>query len=196
MNDVQAGMTCKNCGAPVTSEICPFCHCATGINTEQANMEYPILNCRSAGLSFWNMGFPLIFTVAFGIASLMSIGFTFGMGSSGIGEASGFAVMGVLMSLPFLVISLGALGFVINQLVKYTSVKSKGTPITATVYGYMNDNFLINGRPAQVVKLLIDTENGKRFILYKLGSIYQKYGVNTQIELIMYNNIFMINDKV
>ena len=203
MNNVTAGLTCKNCGAPVTTEICPFCHCATGINTTQADMEYPVLNCKAAHLGFWNVGFPLIFAVSFGMAALLGIVISASISNS-FDEVSGYAnsfrgtsiLMSIATGLPFLVISIVAFAFVIKQVVRYMSVKKNGQPITATVYGYMNDNYYINGTPAQVVKLLINTENGNRFILYKLGKIYQPYGVNTQIELIMYNNIFMINDKV
>ena len=201
MKNVEGGITCKNCGAPVTSEICPFCHCPTGLKTEEANMEYPVMNCKSAQISFWNFVFPLIFAVSFGFAGLSGLIITSTISNviedeSVINFTRGFNAITFITSAPFLIISIVCFVVIFRQLYKYVIVKGRGERITATVYGYMNDTVLISGSPAQVVKLLIDTENGKRFILYRLGNIYQPYGVNTQIELIMYNNFFLINDKV
>lgn len=62
----------------------------------------------------------------------------------------------------------------------------------ATVYGYMDDNVLINGRPAQIVKLLVQTPRGPRFILYQLGDTLKRYGVNDSVDIMMYENYFMI----
>ena len=200
MRNVNAGITCKNCGAPVTSEICPFCHCATGLKTEQADMEYPVMECKSAQISFWNFVFPLIFAVSFGFAATTGFFITSSIESAFQEEMLGsfikrFNMLSFLTSAPFLIISVVCFAIIFRQLYKFLIVKIRGEKIEATVYGYMNDTVLLSGSPAQIVKLLIDTENGKRFILYRLGKTYQPYGINTQIELIMYNKFFLINNK-
>ena len=74
-------------------------------------------------------------------------------------------------------------------------VKKNGKRITATVYGYTDDIMRMNGNPAQVMKLLIDTPVGKRFIMYQLGNTERSYGVNTTVDLIVYKNYFMIEKK-
>ena len=58
--------TCSACGAPIVSEICAYCGTATGINTVEADMEYPIIKCKEATINFWTVVFPMIFAVAFG----------------------------------------------------------------------------------------------------------------------------------
>ena len=74
-------------------------------------------------------------------------------------------------------------------------VKTQGKVIRATVYGYMNDQVLINGQPAQIVKLLVHTGDGPRFILYQLGNTLKPYGVNDTIDVLVYQNYFMISKK-
>ena len=43
---------CKNCGAPVNTEICEYCGSPTGIETKNAVMDYPIMNCKSASVTY------------------------------------------------------------------------------------------------------------------------------------------------
>ena len=64
-------INCKNCGAPVTSEICPYCGSMTGLNTAKADMEYPVLECKEVNIGFWNVIFPGIFFVMFGLIGLV-----------------------------------------------------------------------------------------------------------------------------
>lgn len=86
----------------------------------------------------------------------------------------------------------------LRTITRYTKVKANGKMIQATVYGYMNDELLINNQPAQIVKLLVQTPNGPRFILYKLGNTLKPYGINDNIDIMVYQNYFMIakNDEV
>jgi hypothetical protein len=70
-----------------------------------------------------------------------------------------------------------------------------GKDIYATVYGYMDDNVLLNGNPAQIVKLLVQSNDGPKFILYQLGDIKQPFKVNSQIKLKVYKDIFLIENK-
>ena len=51
---------CPNCGAPITTEICPYCHNKTGLDTKNADMEYPVIDCKEATINFWNTIFPMI----------------------------------------------------------------------------------------------------------------------------------------
>ena len=53
----------------------------------------------------------------------------------------------------------------------------------------------INGNPAQIVKLLVHTNEGEKFILYQLKDIKHPYKVNSTIELLVYKDYFLIVDK-
>ena len=56
----------------------------------------------------------------------------------------------------------------------------------------MNDNVYLNGLPAQIVKLLVTTKEGPRFILYQLGDTKQPYKINSKIKLLVHKDIFMV----
>ena len=174
---------CPFCGAPIVSEICTYCGSATGLNTAVADMEYPVMECKEAIINFWTIGFPMIFALSFGFASLMVLVLT----AAGHGER-----FMLLIGLPFFLISIVALAFVLRTASRYIKVKKHGERMQATVYGYMDDNVLINGRPAQIVKLLVQTPQGPRFILYQLGDTLKIYGVNDSVDIMMYENYFMI----
>ncbi len=176
--------TCPSCGAPVVSEICAYCGTATGLDTEKADMEYPVLECKEATLNFWTVCFPLIFALAFGLSGLAVM----------IIACTGFGNFGMLLvGAPFLLIGIAASFLVFRTVSRYVKVKKRGKTIQATVYGYMDDNILINDRPAQVVKLLVHTQNGPRFILYQLGNTVKPYGVNDKINIVVYENCFLIS---
>lgn len=56
----------------------------------------------------------------------------------------------------------------------------------------MNEEVLRNNQPAQIVKLRVETSDGPRFVLYKLGSTVKPYGINDEIGLMVYEDCFMI----
>ena len=174
---------CPNCGAPVVSEICAYCGAATGLHTAEAHMEYPVLECKEATVNFWTVGFPLIFALSFGGAGLATLLITFMVRGD-------FFLL--LIGAPFLLIGAAAWIFLLRTVLRYTKVKKRGQKIRATVYGYMDDNVLINDHPAQIVKLLVQTANGPRFILYQLGNTLKPYGINDAVDVLVYRNYFMI----
>lgn len=183
MRSVNQQKTCPSCGAPVVSEICAYCGTSTGLNTAEADMEYPVLECKAAILNFWTVWFPMIFGVAFGVPGLCVLVIAVAV----FGEVSMLAV-----ALPFLLISIGAFAVIFFSVSRYRKIKKHGKMIQATVYGYMDDSVLINNRPAQIVKLLVHTPNGPRFILYRLGNTLKPYGINDNINIMVYQKYFMI----
>ena len=176
--------TCPSCGAPVVAEICAYCGTATGLNTAEADMEYPVLECKEATVNFWTFWFPMIFAVAFGIPGVIVLT----IAATGYGMRSMF-----LVGAPFILIGAVALYFALRTITRYMKVKKQGKVIQGTVYGYMNDNVLINNQPAQVVKLLVQTPSGPRFILYQLGNTLKPYGIHVKIDILVYQNYFLID---
>ena len=175
---------CPSCGAPVVSEICAYCGTATGLHTAEADMEYPVLECKEAAIGFWTVWFPLIFAAAFGIPGLTVLI---------ISATAGFARITLLLTgIPFLLIGTAALILSLGTLSRHAKVKTRGKKIRGTVYGYMDDNVLINGQPAQIVKLLVQTADGPRFILYQLGNTGKPYKIHDELDIQVYQNYFMI----
>jgi len=177
---------CKNCGAPITTEICPYCNTFTEMPTNMANADYPVIECKSATLNFWKAGFPLIF----GLAFLMGVIPFFSIGKNEI--FSDFAIIMFLSSIPFLLIGIVSLIIEWVFVSRYLKVRTYGKDTMATVYGYMQGGLYINGVPTYQVKLLVDTDDGPKFILYNLMKTIKPYGVNTTINIKMYKNLFLI----
>lgn len=202
-------INCKNCGAPVTSEICPYCGSMTGLNTAKAYMEYPVLECKEVNIGFWNVIFPGIFFVMFGIIGVVMPLTFYGISKNisisednlssftSVGKPTlfGLAAHMLIFNLPFLIISIVAFVIMIKPIVRFLKVKIHGKKIQGTVYGYMDDNYLLNGIHAQTCKILVQSPEGPRFIMYQLGRTDHPYGVNTKINLYVYNNYFMIDKK-
>lgn len=182
-------MHCVNCGAPVTTEICPYCNSTTGLDTNHADMEYPVIECKEASLSFWAVAFPMIFACAFGFAGFIMPILFFAIGGDFFPKAM------ILMFLPFAIIGVGAFIIGVKPLIRYMIINSQGKEINAIVYGYMDDNIYFNGNPGQIVKLLVDSSDGKKFILYQLGDIKQPFKINSTLKLKVYKDIFLIENK-
>ena len=108
---------CPNCGAPVNTEVCPYCHAATGVNTWQADMEYPVIDCKEANIGFWNVIFPLIFAFGFGF-----FGIVFPIV---VITTDGFDGMGLFIAMAILFGTIGIVSLVIalRPLLRYLKIK-------------------------------------------------------------------------
>lgn len=173
-----ASVICKNCGALVKTEICPYCGFATGIDMLKVDSEYPVFECREVHLSFWTLGFPAVFAAAFII-------FT------GVG----------LFLMPLLAIVFGLGGIiatyiVVSRLIGYLAVKLFGKTTEGVIYGHVDDNFIYNNKVGKVAKILIDTKKGKRFVMYQLGDTFDAYGLNSTVELRFFGNLFLLENNL
>ncbi|MBQ3786577.1 MAG: hypothetical protein II799_04825 [Lachnospiraceae bacterium] len=194
MADSVKTINCKNCGAPVTSEICPFCGSMTGLDTMTADMEYPVLECKEANIGFWTVAFPAVFAIGFGYAGLVMPVMMF-ITEDQLDIPGTFAGFSVLFFLPFALVGIVATVFTIIPIYRYLMLKIKGKEIYGTVYGYCDDKVMLNNRPAQVVKILVQSPEGPRFIMYQMGTTDHPYGINTKISLRVYKDMFMIEKK-
>lgn len=152
--------------------------------TSELTAEYPTLNCKLAQFSFFGTIFPLIFFLTFGF-----FGTVFPFVFISTGEAPG-AVM--LICIPFVFVGLGAGVVFFRNVFRTLAVSLFGEKIKAHVYGYMDDVVAYNGNNGKVVKLLIDTPQGKRFIFLPLAATNKPYKVNSTIVLKHYKNLFRI----
>jgi hypothetical protein len=184
VSDSTRNDTCPYCGAAITSEICPYCGSITGLDTANADMEYPVIECREAHLNFWNTAFPAIFAVSFGFVGFL---LPLAVSASGVEKATL-----LIVCIPFALIGLIAAIIVLKNLYYFISVRLAGKEITGKVYGYMDDDLLLNGSPAQICKILLHTPKGPRFIMYQMKRIDHPYGINDRIDLKVYRDRFAI----
>ena len=179
---------CKNCGAPVLSEVCQYCGCRVdSADTAKLSAEYETLDCKNASLTFWNTIFAGIFSVTFGFVGFLPLWLdSLAMNADRPPRIFFFI---------FAVVGIGATVIVIYSLYKYVLVSLKGKEITGIVYGYMDDVVNYNHQPGQVCKILVDTLKGKRFIYYSLQGTNKPYPINETIRLKVYKNYFRIVKK-
>ena len=172
---------CPNCEIILKTEVCPYC------KVKAIDMEYPVLECREANIGFWNVAFPMMFALGFGFFFFV---FVF------VSIPQGNILWSTIFFLGILII-IGIISFIIamRQIIRYLIVNSEGEEIEATVYGYLNDNVFFNGKPSKIVKLLIDTEEGPRFILYQLSDTKELYDINSKVKLLFYKKMFLIHKE-
>ena len=181
--------SCPNCGATVTTEVCPYCNAHTGIKfreVEENQTNEPVINCKEANINFWGITFPLIFALAFGF-------FGFGMPLMVIMNDTEQISVVILICSIFAIASVVATVIVIKNIFRFLLIKIKGEEINGTVQGYMNDNLLINYEPAQILKIRIDTSEGPKIALYQTQNVTRPYNINQTIKLKKYKDIYYIS---
>ena len=190
----EGGRTCPTCGAPALSEVCQYCGTYVGqVATSELTPEYELVHCKNARLTFWNIGFPAFFGIPFLCGGIGSMASAMALPSDDLG----FRVMPVLMSFPFMLIGAIALFVLFMNLKRFLDTKTKGVVREGVVYGYMDDVISYNDNNGQQVKILLDTAEGKKFILLPLGTPVKLYEINSPIHVRLYNKFAMVtNDAV
>ena len=179
---------CPKCGARLLSEVCQFCGTYIGeVATGDLTPEYPLVQCKNGKLGFWNIGFPFMFGGIFlGVSLPMLIIFL----------ATGFAPWYIILFfIPFILIGVISIIVGIRAYFRHLSVKKNGVVRTGVVYGYMDDTVAYNNVNAQKIKILLDTSEGKKFILLPLGTTTKPYEVNSEVQVMLMGNSAMILDK-
>lgn len=181
-------LNCPNCGAPITGDICPYCNTHIEINGGNDSFEsYETIECKEANISLWTVAFPMIFGVSFGIMGPMFAIITLTEGE--------FLIWVFMMGLLFGLIGLGAWVVALTPIVRYIQVKSHGRDVEGTVMGYSNDNVLLNGSPAKIIRIKIDTDEGPKMINYQSGQTDMPYEVQSKLMLRVYKDMFYIKKK-
>ena len=196
MNEEIHILECPKCGAPVISEVCPYCHNATGYSASEIDQDINIIECKEVHFDKQRFKIYGLFGgvfLFFGL--LMVISQIMGPGSSGP-LAGVFWVSTIIMSL-FLFIPAGCFLFpLIIRGFRYCILKKCGRRIKGTVIGYCNDNFTVNGHTLQVVKILFEVKSGRYVMLYQLGTATQPYKINSKLDVIYYRGIAMITEEM
>ena len=67
-----------------------------------------------------------------------------------------------------------------------------GKTVTGIVRGYRNDNVLYNGVPGAVAEIIVSAKDGKRLLLYQLGSPAKILKVGSVVPVKIHKNIFKV----
>ncbi len=74
-------------------------------------------------------------------------------------------------------------------------VRKRGTPLTATVLGYENDNYTVRDEYGKILRLSIDGESPEVEFYYQLGRTDCPYEVGSKIELLKYKDWFLFKES-
>lgn len=186
---------CPKCGAPILSEVCQFCGTYIGeVATRDLTPEYPLVECKNVKLGFWNIGFPLLFGGIFLVVSLPMFIISFFIDDM-THEADGAGKFMTIFTIPFMLIGIIAIGIAIKKFFNNLKIKKSGVVRNGIVYGYMDDTVAYNGVNGQKIKILVDSSEGKKFILLPLGTTSKLYEVNSAVQVLIHENYAMILDR-
>ncbi|MBO6297402.1 MAG: hypothetical protein J6N53_01040 [Lachnospiraceae bacterium] len=187
--DQQASRVCPSCGAPALSEVCQYCGTYVGtVATSELTPEYELVHCKNARLTLWNLCFPAVFGVTFtfgGVGSMISALLI-------PSKAAEFRLIPLMSSFVFLLIGLAALVILFINVKHFLDTKLHGVVREGIVYGYMDDVVSYNNNNGQQVKILLDTAEGKKFIMLPLGTPVKLYEINSPIRVRLYKTFAMI----
>lgn len=183
-------LNCQNCGAHVTTEICPYCKAKTGIDQNLVNLEFPVLEYETLSDDLTGI------YIVLGLLSIfLLIGLSLPISFIVMDESIIFNIVGIFFLIMELIIILPIIVKIISELFRYKSIEKNGKTLEAIVYGYIDDKYSPMGSDCKIVKLLVETEEGKRFILFKLNSQLRKYKIGSKINLKLRENQCMISKE-
>lgn len=173
---------CINCGASAKTEVCPYCNKKTGLKKNSVELEYQIIECREYDTvgegetrKLLIIG-TIIFTIYLIIAFYTKIHtFEYNKGL-------------ILLDIIYI-------GFTIGYILYQNKFLKNAKIIDATVYGYEDAPYEKNNSKRKNVKLLINTSDGPKYIIYELKTNDTPYEIGEKIKLKAYKNIFGIIDK-
>ncbi|MCR4651525.1 MAG: zinc ribbon domain-containing protein [Lachnospiraceae bacterium] len=178
---------CPNCGAKVYSEICDYCGTKVNIKEQDVTTEYPTVKADNVKPSFLSMGFALIFGATFGYAGVI-VPITMHQEIVESGAP-------IVLFLPFALVGIGAMAVLIRYLYGYVATLLFGKIYTAKVYAYLDDTIAYNNVPGVVMKVLVDTIHGKRFLLISMKGTERPYPINSKIDIKVYKSSVLIKSK-
>ncbi|MBR4732551.1 MAG: hypothetical protein IK081_07250 [Lachnospiraceae bacterium] len=171
-------INCPNCGAAVTSETCPYCGSRTGIDTADAELDYPEFIGKDltdvTGKFFIRFG-ALWEGITLGMQIFLII--LDAMISQDIGFYFKYVYCGV-----FHLIGIACLAVGIRQYRERSAVEKDGKTVSGICHGLTTEN----------VKLLIPTENGLKYLFFHGKEEYGQILINDEIKIKALGNKFIV----
>lgn len=104
-------------------------------------------------------------------------------------------ILGICLIINIL-ISISLIYFIsIRRIINNFIVQKYGKVVDAKVVGYRNDSYSVYGKVAQIILLSIKTNDGEKTIYCQSGENTKKYDINSEIKLLMYNDLILIKDE-
>ena len=192
MSLIYKTVKCNNCGKLVKTEICPDCGAANGLENIKTDYDFPKIKCDDTNIT-------KEYYVLFVITSIVILfwlyvnsvlwrlfihkdGFLFGL----IYNSFMIAIINMFLT-P-----------IIKQYKTCMDIEDNGKEIEGIVYGteYKGSNLRNSTVTYTIFKILVETKNGYRFVLYKMQNTNKKYKVNTKLKLKEHKGKYMLIGEI
>ena len=192
MSLIYKTVKCNKCGKLVKTEICPDCGAANGLENIKIDYDFPKIKCNDTNIT-------KEYYVLFVITSIVILfwlyvnsvlwrlfihkdGFLFGL----IYNSFMIAIINMFLT-P-----------IIKQYKTCMDIEDNGKEIEGIVYGteYKGSNLRGSTVTYTIFKILVETKNGYRFVLYKMQNTNKKYKVNTKLKLKEHKGKYMLIGEI
>lgn len=192
MSLIYKTVKCNKCGKLVKTEICPDCGAANGLENIKTDYDFPKIKCDDTNIT-------KEYYVLFAITSIVILfwlyvnsvlwrlfihkdGFLFGL----IYNSFMIAIINMFLT-P-----------IIKQYKTCMDIEDNGKEIEGIVYGteYKGSNLRNSTVTYTIFKILVETKNGYRFVLYKMQNTNKKYKVNTKLKLKEHKGKYMLIGEI
>ena len=192
MSLIYKTVKCNKCGKLVKTEICPDCGAANGLENIKTDYDFPKIKCNDTNITkeyyvlFVITSIVILFwlyvnSVLWGLF-IHKDGFLFGL----IYNSFMIAIINMFLT-P-----------IIKQYKTCMDIEDNGTEIEGIVYGteYKGSNLRGSTVTYTIFKILVETKNGYRFVLYKMQNTNKKYKVNTKLKLKEHKGKYMLIGEI
>lgn len=192
MSLIYKTVKCNKCGKLVKTEICPDCGAANGLENIKTDYDFPKIKCDDTNITkeyyvlFVITSIVILFwlyvnSVLWGLF-IHKDGFLFGL----IYNSFMIAIINMFLT-P-----------IIKQYKTCMDIEDNGIEIEGIVYGteYKGSNLRGSTVTYTIFKILVETKNGYRFVLYKMQNTNKKYKVNTKLKLKEHKGKYMLIGEI
>lgn len=192
MSLIYKTVKCNKCGKLVKTEICPDCGAANGLENIKTDYDFPKIKCDDTNIT-------KEYYVLFVITSIVIL---FWLYVNSILwrlfiHPEGF-IFGLIYNSFMIAIINMFLTPIIKQYKTCMDIEDNGKEIEGIVYGTKYEGSNLRGSTVTytIFKILVETKNGYRFVLYKMQNTNKKYKVNTKLKLKEHKGKYMLIGEI
>ena len=192
MSLIYKTVKCNKCGKLVITEICPDCGAANGLENIKIDYDFPEIKCDDTNIT-------KEYYVLFVITSIVIL---FWLYINSILWRLFIDKEGFIFGLIYNSFMIAIINMFLTPLIKQyktcMDIEDNGIEIEGIVYGteYKGSNLRNSTVTYTIFKILVETKDGYRFLLYKMQNTDKKYKVNTKLKLKEHNGKYMLIGEI
>ena len=192
MSLIYKTVKCNKCGKLVKTEICPDCGAANGLENIKTDYDFPKIKCDDTNIT-------KEYYVLFVITSIVIL---FWLYINSILWRLFIDKEGFIFGLIYNSFMIAIINMFLTPLIKQyktcMDIEDNGKEIEGIVYGteYKGSNLRNSTVTYTIFKILVETKNGYRFVLYKMQNTNKKYKVNTKLKLKEHKGKYMLIGEI